>query len=89
MAIANCLLKVIPRLETVGVEPYKYNFEPMDFFKMSAILSGLSGKFIMSINDEPFIRETFSSFKIQEVDVRYSVQKEGSQMGRELLISNC
>ncbi|HEX2955677.1 MAG TPA: DNA adenine methylase [Chitinispirillaceae bacterium] len=68
---------------------YKFNFEPMDFLKMSAILSGLSGKFIMSINDEPFIRETFSRFKIQEVDVRYSVQKEGSQVGRELLISNC
>jgi DNA adenine methylase len=65
-------------------------FSREDFDKLGAILSGLKGKFILSINNHPKMRETFKGFRTAKVKTRYPT---GDRTGRpnavtELLISN-
>lgn len=50
-------------------------------------LSVLRGSFIMSINDVPDIRERFGRFKVEEVDLLYSVTKGKPTAARELIVS--
>jgi len=59
------------------------------FAEMAAVLAGLKGRFIMSINDHPEVRSTFSGFSIEPVSTTYSVG--GGDKARtfpELVISN-
>lgn len=66
-------------------------FAPEDFAQLHEILSGIQGKFLLSINDTPEIRELFAGFHLQEVSTTYT---QGTRAGRpckkakELLISN-
>jgi DNA adenine methylase len=46
-------------------------FSPSDFSLLASLLSGLTGKWIMSINDTPEIRALFSDFPIHEVTTTY------------------
>lgn len=62
-------------------------FSRDDFSRLRDILQGISGKFIMSINDTPEIREIFSPFRIQPVETNYSVGGK-SQKAAELLVMN-
>lgn len=60
-----------------------------EFAEMADLLGGMRGRFILSINDNPEIRRLFQAFRIEAVDVRYSVSGKGA--GREfpeLIISN-
>ncbi|KIX14990.1 DNA adenine methylase [Dethiosulfatarculus sandiegensis] len=59
-----------------------------DFLALASQLSVIKGKFIMSINDVPEIRETFKEFAFEEVTLSYSVDKKNSCKANELLISN-
>lgn len=63
-------------------------FSREEFAKMATILATLKGKFILSINDVPAIRKTFSAFKMQSVDCTYSVAKTSSKAVKELIITN-
>lgn len=59
-----------------------------DQFKLLANrLRALKGRFILSINDVPEIRETFSGFVLDEVELSYSVSKGRSTPARELIVS--
>ena len=61
-----------------------------EFAEMAQLLAGIRGRFILSINDTPEIRELFGDFIIEGVGVRYSVG--GNDKGREfpeLIITNC
>jgi len=49
---------------------YKHNFGNKDFFKMAELLGDIKGKFLISLNDERFIRDTFSKFNIQIVNTK-------------------
>jgi len=51
-------------------------------------LDEIKGAFLLSINDTPEIRETFSAFHMDEVRLNYSIAKEGGTEARELIISN-
>jgi len=62
-------------------------FSKEDFITLRNIYKTLKGKFIMSINDTPEIRECYQDFNIKEVSVNYSVSS-GSQKITELLIMN-
>ena len=53
---------------------------------MAKILRGLKGRFILSINDRPEMRETFAGFAIEEVKTRYSVNARATRRVGELLI---
>ncbi len=60
-----------------------------DFEVLAAQLAGIEGKFLMSINDRPAVREVFGGFQMTEVSTRYQI---GGGTGRErvgeLLIAN-
>ncbi|WP_282093023.1 DNA adenine methylase [Epibacterium ulvae] len=65
-------------------------FERADFERLAAQLAQIKGRFLMSINDVPEIRATFSAFEISQVQTSYSVAKNAASRGAraELLISN-
>lgn len=63
-------------------------FSKQDFTNMAKLLGVIKGKFIMSINDVPEIREIFKKFHIMEVKTRYSVRVGACNEVTELLISN-
>lgn len=65
-------------------------FSRDDFTRLENLLRGLSGTFLMSINDTPEIREIFADFIIEEVKTTYSVGVKAGEKGgaAELIISN-
>lgn len=63
-------------------------FDKSDFENLAKILSGIQGKFLLSLNDVPQIRELFSDFTFEEVQVRYSCGKARNVNAREVLIKN-
>lgn len=72
-----------------GTEGYygKTLFGRADFQRLATVLSDLKGRFILSINDVPEVREVFSAFSMTPVPTRYTVQGQGAtkEVG-ELLI---
>ena len=48
----------------------------------------MKGKFLLSINDHPEIRKIFSEYKIEEVEIFYSLQREAGKRYQELFIRN-
>ena len=67
---------------------YRHNFVLPDFERMADVLAGVKGKFLLSINDMPEMREVFKRFNIEAVSLKYSAAKNGATVGRELLIRN-
>ena len=63
-------------------------FAREDFARMAALLRGLDGRFILSLNDRPEVRETFAGFDFQEVSLRYTANGKAPKQASELLISN-
>ncbi|CAN5440039.1 DNA adenine methylase [soil metagenome] len=63
-------------------------FSRDDFARLAAILDAVKGKFIVSLNDMPGVRETFAGFRIDAVKTRYSISAKGSQAVGEVLIYN-
>ena len=54
---------------------------------MAKELAVIEGKFILSINDVPRIREIFEGFDFQEVRLKYSISNGESTEAKELIIS--
>ena len=65
-------------------------FGPDDFAGMAEALTSLKGRFLMSINDRPEIRSLFASFRLQPVEICYTIGKKPTSRGKrgELLIGN-
>lgn len=63
-------------------------FSADDFQKLSDQLAGIQGRFLLSINDAPEIREVFSSFEMEEVGLNYTVNPKSQKKVQELIISN-
>lgn len=61
-------------------------FSEADFELLKALLDGIQGRFIMSINDTPMIRDLFSGFAIEEVALNYRVSGKVTP-ARELIIT--
>lgn len=59
-----------------------------DFIEFKDLLKQLKGKFILSLNDDSFVRETFRDFKIVTIDTRYSINSKDNKKVSELLIKN-
>lgn len=64
-------------------------FSRADFQRLAAQLAGIEGRFLMSINDVPEIRDLFAWAQVEEVSTSYSISKHASSRGAraELLIS--
>ena len=64
-------------------------FSREDFARMASLLAEIKGRFLMSLNDVPEIRQTFGAFHLTEVSTSYSINRTvGHQPRAELLISN-
>lgn len=64
-------------------------FSPDEFQKIADMMAALNGKFILSINDTPEIREIFAPFYIDEVRLTYTIsKKEVGGKAQELIISS-
>lgn len=61
-------------------------FSAADFERLSGLLEGIEGRFILSINNAPEIRELFARFTIEEVALSYRVSGK-VRPARELIIS--
>lgn len=68
---------------------YSAAFRHEDFHMLLGALERLEGRFILSINDRPEVRELFGQFKIEAVSVPYTVGGGGRQRQfGELIITN-
>jgi DNA adenine methylase len=61
-------------------------FAREDFARMAEQLAGIQGRFVLSINDVPEIREIFAAFECQAVELKYSVAKGVATDARELIV---
>ena len=63
-------------------------FSRDDFARLAGLLGALKGKFILSLNDTPGVRETFGGFRIESVQTRYSIGASVNKPVGEVLICN-
>ena len=63
-------------------------FAPADFERLARLLASLKGRFLLSLNDTPQIREIFAGFTIDAVEVGYSINGKAQSVAGEVLISN-
>lgn len=67
---------------------YKFNFSESDFEKLEERLQKIRGKFVLSLNDLPEVRQLFRRFQMREVELAYTAQQKAGKRYRELLITN-
>ena len=65
-------------------------FAREEFDRMADQLGEIKGKFLMSINDVPAIRQAFHGFRMTDVATTYTVGTKNNSRGAraELLVSN-
>lgn len=65
-------------------------FSRDDFLKLRDLLSNIKGKFILSLNNVPEVREIFKDFYFTEAKIRWSIKatSENPNNGQELIITN-
>jgi len=63
-------------------------FSQADFAALASQLDQVKGRFILSLNDVPGVRETFANFNIDAVKTRYSISAKANQVVGEVLITN-
>ena len=76
-----------PYFETAG---YGNEFGEQEHLLLRDTLSQIKGKFMVTINDHPKVREWYKDFNIEEVQVPYSIAKEQKARKEygELMITN-
>jgi DNA adenine methylase len=57
------------------------------FERLAAIITAARGKFLLSINDTPEVREIFSAFEIRDIETTWTISSEAKKVN-ELIISN-
>ncbi|OYY89146.1 MAG: DNA methyltransferase [Sphingomonas sp. 28-66-16] len=64
-------------------------FSRADFERLATLLRSIKGKFLLSINDTPGVREVFSGFELREEEVTYCVGGANKfKRAAELLLAN-
>jgi DNA adenine methylase len=76
-----------PYYETAG---YESDFTLKDQMRLVDCLKGIKGKFLVTINDHPAVREWYSWANIEEVNTVYSISRDKDACGKvkELIITN-
>ncbi len=71
-------------------EGYGVSFSRADYVAMAAQLAAIAGQFVLSINATDFVRETFASFEVEEVDTTWTLSTAtgGAKRVKELIIRN-
>lgn len=70
---------------------YSASFSEDDHRRLAKILRGIKGKFILSYNDNPFVRELYSGFSVEPISRKNNLQMKCQASDREykeLLIKN-
>lgn len=62
-------------------------FGRADFERLAQLLGQIKGRFLLSINDTPEIRQAFAAFRLDQVEVNYSVNGKSQGAFGELLIT--
>lgn len=62
-------------------------FTRADFGTLAGQLASMKGKFLMSLNDNDGVRETFAAFNVTPIETTYGIGKKPKPV-REVLISN-
>lgn len=63
---------------------YGIEFGRPQYEAMAEQLAGIAGQFIMSINDTPFIRETFARFRIDEVETTWTLSTKAADRAKKV-----
>src|ERR1017187_7314429 len=63
---------------------YKFNFREADFQQLERRLRVLKGKFILSLDDRPEVRELFQGFRLQAVELAYTAKRDTRVRHKEL-----
>jgi DNA adenine methylase len=71
-----------------GLKLYRFNFTEEDFKEMRERLGRIKGKFVLSLNDVPDVRELFKDFQIRQIELHYTAQQKAGKKYREVLITN-
>jgi DNA adenine methylase len=71
-----------------GRSLYRFNFTDEDFRELAVNLASIKGKFVLSVNDVPELRELFRDCTIRELEFHYTAQRKAGKLFRELLITN-
>lgn len=74
-----------------GTEGYGIEFGHEHYERLAEQLASVGGRFIMSINDTPFIRRTFARFQVDEIKTTWMIATKVAGAGKpvtELIISN-
>ncbi len=58
-----------------------------EFAAMAEQLAGLKGRFILSLNDRPQVREIFAKFSLEAVQTHYGLAGQGSKPAGEVIIT--
>ncbi|MFC4767177.1 DNA adenine methylase [Effusibacillus consociatus] len=74
----------------LGLSGYLYPFSQEDHERLRDLLCQVKGKFLLTINDHPLVREWYAPFFMESVETRYSIsrQTEGRQTVKEWFITN-
>jgi DNA adenine methylase len=67
---------------------YNFNFSDDDFRILAELLRNIRGKVVLSINDTPEIRSLFPDFKLREIELHYTAQRQAGKRFPELIITN-
>jgi DNA adenine methylase len=70
-----------------GISLYKFNFTDDDYGTLASRLRGLSGKFLLSVNDCVLTRTVFTGFEVRSVSLVYTANRK-VPTARELLVAN-
>jgi len=67
---------------------YAFGFKRQDHEELAELLRNIKGKFLLSYEDTPEVREMYGWANIEEVETLYSVERLRTRTATELLISN-
>lgn len=66
-----------------------YSKSDMDYEELAEVLSNIKGKFVLSLNDSPNIRNIFKQFKIRGISVEGGNNEDiGKKTRKEVIIKN-
>lgn len=60
-------------------------FDRGEFAKLADQLAGIKGRFVLSINDHPAIREIFAAFQLAEIEATYTIATHANNKVKELV----
>jgi DNA adenine methylase len=67
---------------------YNHNFTDHDYQTLADQLQSIKGKFVLTVDDVPQLRELFKQSNITEIEIPYTAQREAGKRYRELIITN-